>query len=73
MKRKRFDSEKSAISFAGKVDGKVNDLREVENAKSKFTVTYKSNAKTKAHGNTIDEDRCPEEGRDFGYSNDFWQ
>lgn len=74
MKRKRFDSEKSATEFAAKVDGKVNDLREIPEAKSAFTVTYESNEKTKSHGKRIprNSDWLPEEGRDFGYPNDFW-
>lgn len=70
-KRKRFNSETSAESFAKKVNGKVNDLREMEGAKSSFTVTYESSEKTKSHGQS--PDFCPEENRDFGYSNDYWQ
>lgn len=68
-KRKRFTSQKSAESFAKKVNGQVNDLREIDTAKSPFTVTYKSD---KAY-RTQEDDWCPEEERDFGYSNEFWQ
>ena len=32
-RRKRFNTEESALSFAKKVDGKVNDLREIKEAK----------------------------------------
>ena len=71
-RRKRFNSKKTAESFALKVNGQINDLREVENAKSPFTVTYESNQKTKEHGSLFSDDWCPEENRDFGYSNDFW-
>ena len=49
-RRKRFNIEKDALSFAKKVDGKVNDLRKIKEAKSPFTVTYKPSEKTKAHG-----------------------
>ena len=49
-RRKRFNSEKSALSFAKKVDGKVNDCRNIEGAKSPFTVTYQPNEKTRKHG-----------------------
>ena len=71
-RRKRFNSENAAKSFAKKVDGKVNDLREISGAKSPFTVTYQPTAKTKSHGQRLNNDWCPEENRDFGYSNDFW-
>lgn len=74
-RRKRFTSEKSANSFAKKVNGKVNDLRNVKAAKSPFTVTYEPSAKTKAHGNKFNEsnDWSPEENRDFGYPNEYWE
>ena len=72
-RRKRFKSEKNAFSFAKKVDGKVNDLRKIEEAKSPFTVTYNPSEKTKAHGQISESDWCPEEDRDFGYPNVFWQ
>lgn len=73
MRRKRFNSEKSAISFAKKVNGKVNDLREVPNAKSKFTVTYQPNEKTKKHYTKPCPDWSPEESMDFGYPNYYWK
>jgi len=72
-RRKRFNSEKAALSFAKKVGGKVNDLRKIKEAKCSFTVTYQPSEKTKAHGQISERDWCPEEDRDFGYSNDFWQ
>ncbi|MCH7516017.1 MAG: hypothetical protein IIB08_02620 [Bacteroidetes bacterium] len=72
-RRKRFNSEKAALSFAKKVYGKVNDLREIKEAKSPFTVTYQSTEKTKIHGQAKELDWCPEEGRDFGYPNEYWQ
>lgn len=46
-RRKRFKSEQSANSFAKKVDGTVNDLREIEGAKSNFTVTYEPDSNRK--------------------------
>ena len=69
MAKKRFDSEKSANSFAKKVKGTVNDLRSIAEAKSKFTVTYKGKPKQSSRKT----DWCPEDGRDFGYSNEYWQ
>ena len=49
-RRKRFNSEKAAHSFAKKVNGKVNDLRQIKEAKSPFTVTYQPSEKTRKHG-----------------------
>jgi hypothetical protein len=74
-KRKRFTSEKAAVSFAAKVEGKVNDCRSIEGAKSPFTVTYTSNRKTKKHGQDrlYQPEFSPEDGRDFGYPNEYWQ
>jgi len=72
-RRKRFNSENAARSFAKKVNGRVNDLREIAEAKSPWTVTYEPSAKTKAHGQMKDDDWFPEEGRDFGYPNEYWQ
>jgi len=72
-RRKRFNSEKAALSFAKKVDGKVNDLRKIKEAKSPFTVTYEPSEKTKAHGQISERDWCPEEDRDFGYPNEYWK
>ena len=48
-KRKRFNSEKSAQQFAKKVNGQINDLRKIENAKSSFTVTYEVTEKTRSN------------------------
>jgi hypothetical protein len=74
-RRKRFKSEKAALSFAKKVDGKVNDCRTIEGAKSPFTVTYQPNEKTRKHGQGrfYEPEIAPEEGRDFGYPNEYWQ
>ena len=73
-RRKRFNSRKSAESFARKVNGQVNDLTEAKNAKSPFTVTYESNDKTKSHASRMmEDDWCPEDDRDFGYPNLYWQ
>lgn len=63
-RRKRFNSENAAKSFAAKVDGKVNDLRDVEGAKSPFTVTYKVTAKTK---------EAYESKHPMQFPNCFWQ
>lgn len=72
-RRKRFNSEHTARSFAKNVDGRVNDLREVLGAKSPWTVTYKSSTKTKAHGQRINTDFCPEEAQGFGYPDEYWR
>lgn len=73
-RRKRFNSEKAALSFAKKVDGKVNDCRAIEGAKSPFTVTYQPNEKTRKHEKVrfYEPEFAPEEGRDFGYPNEYW-
>jgi hypothetical protein len=68
-KRKRFNDIRAAHSFAKKVGGQVNDLREIEEAKSNFTVTYHVQIKVKK----VHNDWCPEENRDFGYPNEYWQ
>lgn len=62
MRRKRFNSEKNALSFAKKVNGKVNDCRNIEGAKSPFTVTYQPSEKTKNHW-----------GKNLEYPTDFWK
>jgi hypothetical protein len=41
LRSKRFTSEKSANSFAKKVNGEVRDLRGHKESKSNFKVTYK--------------------------------
>lgn len=69
-KKKRFNCLKSAENFAKKVDGIVYDNTKFENARSKYTVKYFGTSQDRR---PIKEDFCPEEGRDFGYSNDFWQ
>jgi len=68
---RRFNSRKNANSFAKRVGGVVKDLREFENSISKFKVTYTKNKYRKM--NELDNDRCLEEGRDFGYPNEYWQ
>lgn len=70
-KRVRFDSEKNAKSFSKKVNGNVNDCRGNENSKSNFTVTF-DKGKPKPYDNSND-DWSPEDGRDFGYPNDYWK
>lgn len=70
-RRKKFNNENAARSFAKKVGGRFNDLTGIEDAKSRYSVTYEPNEKTRAHGQPK-VDFCPEENRDFGYSNDFW-
>lgn len=73
MARRRFTSKKTAQSFASKVNGRVNDLRNIEEAKSKFTVTY-TKTETRRPGNIVsDNDWAPEENRDFGYPNEYWK
>lgn len=69
VKSIRFGNELKAINFAARVNGTVKDLREFENRKSDFIVRfkYKSTKRIKPNG-----DPCPEEGRDFGYPNEYW-
>lgn len=73
IKRKRFNTERSAKSFAKKVNGNVNDLRQVKNAKSYFTVTYKPTKNTKQYASNNSDRWSPEDNRDFGYPNDYWK
>lgn len=47
---KRFTSEKSAKSFAKKVDGVLKDLRDYPESKSKFKVTYISDPNREWNG-----------------------
>jgi hypothetical protein len=62
----RFGSYESAVTFAKKVNGKVNDLSSDPKAKSKFSVTFERVEK-------------PHKGKlfkgenDFHYPNEFWQ
>lgn len=72
-RRKRFNSEKAAHSFAKKVNGKVNDLRQIKEAKSPFTVTYQPSEKTRKHGQKRIQDYFPTERADFGYPNWYWK
>lgn len=73
-KRKRFTNENKARSFAKKVGGQVNDCRDIVGAKSRFTVTYTPNSDGVYRGKRKqNDDWCPEEGRDFGYPNEFWK
>lgn len=69
-RRKRFDSKKNAESFAKKVNGQLNDLTDVENAKSKYTVTYEGTGSDKRE---FVDNWNPWENRDFGYPNEFWK
>lgn len=73
MSRRRFTSERTARSFAKSVNGQVNDLREIEEAKSNFTVTYAKTSATKEHFEENEEDWSPEEDRDFGHPNEYWK
>jgi hypothetical protein len=68
-KKKQFNSEQNAKNFAKKVNGKLNDLREIETAKSKFSVTYEK----QNHHKQQAEDWSPEDDRDFGYPNNYWK
>jgi hypothetical protein len=60
-RRKRFNSEKSAKEFAIKVNGKVNDCREIRGAKSPFTVTYERTG----IDNRLDKTSCYEVPTEF--------
>ena len=78
QRKRRFSNMKSAKSFAENVGGRFFDLRNDPNAKSRYLVKYstkklkKLKAKRELEGHS-NNDWCPEEGRDFGYSNDYWQ
>lgn len=61
-RKKRFKSLKSAESFAKKVNGKVNDLTNIEGAKSPYSVTYEVTEKTKNHWK-----------RDFSFPESYWR
>lgn len=49
-RRKRFENHKAAIEFATNVNGQFNDLRQIEGAKSRYSVTYEVTDKTRKHG-----------------------
>ena len=68
MARERFNNEHVAEAFAEEVDGQVNDCRNIPGAKSDFTVTYRH----LDDNDQEEDDWCPEEGRDFGYHNWYW-
>ncbi len=70
MGKKRFESRKNAEEFCKKVKGNLNDLREIPEAKSKYSVTYKSQKKFMQDNS---KNWSPEDDRDFGYPNDFWK
>lgn len=77
MAKRRFYSERKAKSFAEAVNGQFKDLRDIEGAISDFVVTYDGSSKNQAKKNRNREldnsnDWAPEEGRDFGYSNEYW-
>lgn len=77
-RRRKFNNRKRAESFAKAVNGKFNDLRDVEECKANFSVTYfpqETNYPCRPkHKNPGDNSAnwAPEEGRDFGYPNDYW-
>jgi len=75
MAKRRFKSEKSARNFAKKVDGEFKDLRKIKGAISDFVVNYIGGKKSKKENPFKDDlsDWCPEEGRDFGYPNEYWK
>lgn len=74
MAIRRFKSETSAESFAGKVDGVVKDLRPFPDSKSNFKVTYTPKKGNKRPLDTPHPSTwAPEDDMDFGYPNEFWQ
>jgi len=74
MAKRRFKSENSARNFAKKVNGEFKDLREIKGSISDFVVTYIGGKKSKKEKPFKDDlsDWCPEEDRDFGYPNEYW-
>lgn len=76
--RKRLQNEKTAIRFAEKTNGILIDNRNIEGARYRFTVTYKSVKPIKLDNNENfglgpTNDWSPEENRDFGYPNEYWK
>lgn len=75
-RKKRFDNKKKAEAFAKSVDGQLNDLTKIPEANSNYSVSYLQSEKTKNHDRKkhIEKniDMCPEEDRDFGYPNEYW-
>jgi hypothetical protein len=68
-KTRKFTNRYSANAFAKRVGGTVEDLNSNKDIKSNWTVKYEpTKAKLMSTKNW-----CPEEGRDFGYPNEFWQ
>jgi len=72
MPKKRFEDEKLAKEFAKQVKGRFKDLRNSYGAKSKFAVVYWIKIKPNPKQTSVKTDWCQEEGRDFGYSNEYW-
>ena len=75
---RRFSNMKNAKHFAEAVGGRFLDLRNDPNSKSRYKVKYslKKLKKLKAKRELelfSNNDRCPEENRDFGYSNEYWK
>ena len=62
--KRNFANLKNATEFAKKVNGKVNDLSKDPKARSKYSVTFQAKENKYSWS--------PEDGRDFGYSNEFW-
>lgn len=61
----KFGDEEKAKSFAAKVNGQFNDLRNQKGSRSKFSVTY--TPKISKKGGLYQEEWA------FGYPNDYWQ
>jgi len=74
MAKRRFTSEKNARAFAKKINGEFKDLRDIPGSISKFVVKYNGTPKTKKFWDSDQSnDWSPEEGRDFGYPNEYWK
>jgi hypothetical protein len=76
QRSRKFSNMRNAKSFAEAVGGRFIDLRNDPNAKCRYKVKYslKKLRKLKARKELEDlnQEFCPEEGRDFGYPNDYW-
>lgn len=68
-KGKRFTSKKATKSFAKKMNGKVKDYTMFKNRKSNYKIYTKKEVKKYYNLVTFN----PEEDRNFGYPNWYWQ
>lgn len=76
--RKRLQNYNTAKRFAEKTNGVLHDNRGVKGARYRFTVSYEAIKPIKLDSNEnyglgVNSDWCPEDNRDFGYPNEYWE